>query len=258
MGDELGVDGLALDVPDGAGGVDGGGTDAARVGVVPVEGGERAAVVAVAVTVELAAQLDARLRGAVAADGAVVVVGRGGAVVGVVGGRDAPDAQVVGGGGEQVGAERVRVRHEHGLGGRVLVVEGEDGGDVARGLVELDDLDAVGDLLEKAGDGEPVLLIAAHAPVHRVDVPGGLVGVDLRPLRLAAAAAAYTSAAPAVALLLIRPSIAFAGSAHGSAALRRRRRCRCYGRKGVEVDRGRERIWGFLSVEGKRGNETTD
>jgi hypothetical protein len=24
------------------------------------------------------------------------------------------------------------------------------------------------------------------------------------------------------------------------------------------VDRGRERIWGFLSVEGKRGNETTD
>ena len=94
VGDELGVDGLALDVPDGAGGVDGGGADAARVGVVPVEGGERAAVVAVAVAVELAAELDARLRGAVAADGAGVV-GGGGVAVGVVGGGDAPDAEVV-------------------------------------------------------------------------------------------------------------------------------------------------------------------
>ena len=94
VGDELGVDGLALDVPDGAGGVDGGGADAARVGVVPVEGGERAAVVAVAVAVELAAELDARLRGAVAADGAGVV-GGGGVAVGVVGGGDAPDADVV-------------------------------------------------------------------------------------------------------------------------------------------------------------------
>lgn len=43
VGDELGVDHLLLDVPDGAGGVDAGGADPAGLGLVPVEGGDGAA-----------------------------------------------------------------------------------------------------------------------------------------------------------------------------------------------------------------------
>lgn len=221
MGDELSIYGLALDIPDGACGVDGRCSDATRVGIIPVEGGERAAEVAVAVAVELAAQHSARLLTgafhAVAADGARVGVG-GSVGSGVVVVRDAPDAEEVGGGGEQIGADGLGVRDEHGLGGRERVVEGEHGGDVAGGLVELDHLDAVDDLFQQAGDGEAVLLVAPHAPVHAVDVPRGLVGVDLRPLRLRAAAAS------AVALLLIRPAVAVpdcAAATHVAAALLR-------------------------------------
>lgn len=74
MGDELGVDGLPLDVPDGARGVDAGGADALGLGFVPVEGGEGPTELAVLVAVEKALELD-----------------------GVVG--DAPDAEEVAGGG---------------------------------------------------------------------------------------------------------------------------------------------------------------
>ena len=107
------------------------------------------------------------------------------------------------------------VRDEHGLGGRERVVEGEHGGDVTCGLVELDHLHAIDELLEKTCDGESVLLVPPHAPVHTVDVPPGLVGIDLRPLGLTPAAA------PAVALVLIRPPIAIPGcaaTAHVAAA----------------------------------------
>ena len=47
------------------------------------------------------------------------------------------------------------------------------------GVVELDDLDIVGVLLEQGGDGQAIPLIVADAPVHGVDVPGCLVHVDL-------------------------------------------------------------------------------
>ena len=53
LGNELGVDSLAVDVPDGAGGVDAGGADALGLGLVPVEGGEGVEELAVAVVVEL-------------------------------------------------------------------------------------------------------------------------------------------------------------------------------------------------------------
>lgn len=78
------------------------------------------------------------------------------------------------------------VGDEDGLGGRVGVLEGEVGvgSDLAVGVVELDDLDPVGVLLEEAGDGEAVLLVATDAPVHGVYVPRGLVRVDLRPALL--------------------------------------------------------------------------
>ncbi|PON50518.1 hypothetical protein TorRG33x02_314440, partial [Trema orientale] len=161
VGDELGVDGLALNVPDGAGRVDAGGADALGLGLVPVEGGEGPAELAVLVAVEEGFELDA---------GAGVMVG------------DAPDAEEVAGGGEEVGLLALLVGNEDGLGGRVRVLEGEGGvgADLAVGVVELYDLDAVGVLLEEAGYGEAVLLVAADAPVHGVDVPGRLVRVDLR------------------------------------------------------------------------------
>jgi hypothetical protein len=100
VGNELGVDDLALDVPDGAGGVNAGGADALGLGLVPVEGGEGPTEVAVLVAVEEALELDA------------VVVG------------DAPDAEEVTGGGEEVGLLALLVRDEDGLGGRVGVLEG--------------------------------------------------------------------------------------------------------------------------------------
>jgi hypothetical protein len=68
---------------------------------------------------------------------------------------------------------------------------------------------------ELHGHGEAVLLVAAHAPVHGVDVPAGLVGVDLGPLGLPDAAAA--AAATVVALLLICPRVAVTDPTHGAA-----------------------------------------
>ncbi|PKI79251.1 hypothetical protein CRG98_000371, partial [Punica granatum] len=157
MGNKLSIHGLPLNVPYGAGGVDAGGPDTPGLGLIPVEGGDWPAELGVLVAVEEAAELDA---------------GGGGGVVG-----EAPDAEVVAG---------VLVGDEGGLGWGVGVVEGEGGvgADLAGGVVELDDLDAVGELLEEAGDGEAVLLVPADTPVHGVDVPGRLVGVDLRALLL--------------------------------------------------------------------------
>ena len=162
VGNKLGIDDLALDVPDGAGGVDAGGADALGLGLVPVEGGKGPTEVVVLVAVEKALELDP------------VVVG------------DAPDAEVVAGGGEEVGLLALLVRDEDGFGGRVGVLEGEVGvgADLAVGIVQLNDLHTVRALLQEAGYGQPVLLIAADAPVHGVDVPGCLVSVYLRPLLL--------------------------------------------------------------------------
>ena len=58
------------------------------------------------------------------------------------------------------------------------------GSDLSGGVVKLDDLDTIRVLLEKASNGETVLLVAANAPIHGVDVPGSLVGVDFRSLLL--------------------------------------------------------------------------
>ena len=80
----------------------------------------------------------------------------------------------------------VLVGDEDGLGGRVGVLEGEVGvgADLAVGVVQLHDLDAVRVLFEERGDGQTVLLVTADAPVHGVDVPWRLVRIDLRPLLL--------------------------------------------------------------------------
>lgn len=61
------------------------------------------------------------------------------------------------------------------------MVKGERrvGADLAGGIVELDDFDSVGVVLEERGDCETVLLVATNAPVHGVDVPWCFVGVDL-------------------------------------------------------------------------------
>lgn len=52
-GNELGVDDLPLNVPYGTFAIDGRGTDAAGVSVIPIEGGGRAVVIAFAVVIEL-------------------------------------------------------------------------------------------------------------------------------------------------------------------------------------------------------------
>lgn len=52
-GNELGVDGLPLNVPYGTFAIDGRGTDAAGVSVIPIEGGERAVAIAFVVVIEL-------------------------------------------------------------------------------------------------------------------------------------------------------------------------------------------------------------
>ena len=92
LGNELGVDSLAVDVPDGAGGVDAGGADALGLGLVPVEGGEGVGELAVAVVVEEALHVDA------------------GSIVG-----DPSDTEVVTGGDEEVGLLALLVRDEDNL-----------------------------------------------------------------------------------------------------------------------------------------------
>lgn len=158
MSYELSIDGLALDVPDRARGIGAGGSDPSWLGFVPVEGGQRAAELAVLVAVEARLELDA------------------GVIVG-----DSPEAEEVAGGGEEIGALALLVGDEDGFGGRVRVLEGEVGigADLAVGFVELDDLDSVRVLLEEAGDGQAVLFVAADAPVHGVDLPRRFVCVDL-------------------------------------------------------------------------------
>lgn len=93
---------------------------------------------------------------------------------------DVPDAEVIGGGGEEVRFGAVFVGDEDGFGGRVRVVKGERrvGFDFAGGVVKLDDFNAVLGVFEEGGNGETVLLVATDAPVHGVDVPGCFVGVD--------------------------------------------------------------------------------
>eukprot|EP00262_Sarcandra_glabra_P012131 TRINITY_DN3062_c0_g1_i3.p2 TRINITY_DN3062_c0_g1~~TRINITY_DN3062_c0_g1_i3.p2 ORF type:complete len:262 (+),score=31.24 TRINITY_DN3062_c0_g1_i3:280-1065(+) len=154
--DELRIDGFPLDVPNGAGGVDAGCADALGLGLVPVEGGEGSAVLAVLVAVEEALEYHA-------------VFG------------DAPDAEEIAGCGEEIGFLALFVGDEDGFGRGVRVFEGEVGigSDLTVGIVELDDLDSAGVLLEEAGDGESIFLIGADAPVHGVDVPGGFVCVNL-------------------------------------------------------------------------------
>jgi hypothetical protein len=84
--DELCLDDTTIDVLDGAGGVDGGGPDAAGLGLVPVEGGEGSREFGGGLAVvEDGAELGWRRRG-----GEVVE-------------RGAPDAEGVGGGGEEGG-----------------------------------------------------------------------------------------------------------------------------------------------------------
>lgn len=166
MGDELGVNGLPLDVPDGAGGVDAGGADALGFGFVPVEGCERTAELAVLVAVEQALELHSTMR--------FRVVG------------DAPNAEEVAGGGKEVGLLTFLVGDEDGFGGGIRVLEGEFGvrANLAVGVVELDNLDTVGVLLELAGYSEAILLVTTDAPVHGEDMPRSLVRVDLRSLLL--------------------------------------------------------------------------
>ena len=138
--DELRLDDAAFDVPDGAGGVDGGGPDAAGLDLVPVEGGEGRG--------ELGGGL------AVVEDGAELGRRRGG---GEVVERGVPDAERVGGGGEEGGRGGAGVELE--LGGRVGVVEGEgregaEGGGGGADGVEGEEGDAVAEVLEEAAGGE--------------------------------------------------------------------------------------------------------
>ena len=130
MGDELGVHNFTLDVPDGTRGVNARSPDSLRLSLVPIERGQRAAEIAVLVPVKEALELDA-------------VVG------------DPPNAEEVAGGGEEVGLGALLVGDEDGFCRRVRVLEREVrvGSDLAVGVVELDYLDPVGEMLEEARDG---------------------------------------------------------------------------------------------------------
>lgn len=122
--DQLRLDGFALHIPNRARRVDARRRDSPRHGGVPVKRRQRAGELAAAVGVESALELDAL---------PAVVVG------------EAPEAEEVGGGGEEVRVLGFRVGHEGELGGRVRVVEGEVGvgPDLSRRVVELDYFDPV-------------------------------------------------------------------------------------------------------------------
>ncbi|GKV46841.1 hypothetical protein SLEP1_g53802 [Rubroshorea leprosula] len=158
MGNELGVDSLTFNVPDGAGGVNGGGADPLGLSFIPVEGGKRTAKLTVFVTIEGGLEF---------ATGVVI--------------RNAPNPEEVGGGGEEVWLLAFFVRDEDGFGGRIGVFEGEVRvrADLAVGVVKLDNLDTVRVMLKEAGNRKAVLFVTAYAPVHGVDVPGGFIGVYL-------------------------------------------------------------------------------
>uniref|UniRef100_A0A0E0C335 Uncharacterized protein n=1 Tax=Oryza meridionalis TaxID=40149 RepID=A0A0E0C335_9ORYZ len=113
------VDGLPLNVPYGTFAIDGRGTNAAGVSVIPIEGGERAVAIAFVVVIELSLN-NLTLAG-------VVLLHQSG--------WDAPDAKVVGEDGEQVKVNGVLVPNEHGFGGQEGVVESEHMEDVVGELV---------------------------------------------------------------------------------------------------------------------------
>ncbi|GLU24113.1 hypothetical protein SLE2022_400740 [Rubroshorea leprosula] len=154
---ELGVDSPTFNVPDGAGGVNGG-ADLLGLSFIPVEGGKRTAKLAVFVAIK---------------DGLEVNTG---VII-----RNAPNPEEVGGGGEEVWLLAFFVRDEDGFGGKIRVFEGEVRvrADLAVGVVKLDNLDTVRVMLKEAGNRKAVLFVTAYAPVHGADVPGGFIGVYL-------------------------------------------------------------------------------
>lgn len=131
----MGINGFFFNIPDSAGCVDAGGSDASRFGFVPIEGSEGSTILAVLVSIKEALEFNL-----------VVVV-----VVVVVGVGDLPDSEEVAGGSEEVGAETIFVGDEDGFGGRVRVFEGEVrvGTDLTVGIVELNDFDSVWVLFEE-------------------------------------------------------------------------------------------------------------
>ncbi|KAE8732471.1 hypothetical protein F3Y22_tig00002011pilonHSYRG00001 [Hibiscus syriacus] len=159
VGNKLGIHRFPLDIPYSTGRIDGGGADSLGLRLIPVEGGKRAAKLTVLIAIKERLEVDA------------------GVIIG-----DSPDAEEVGGGCEKIGFLALLVGDEDGLGRRLRMVEGEVwvGPDLAIGVIELDNLEAISVLLEKAGDGETVFLVAADTPVHGVDVPRGLVSVYFR------------------------------------------------------------------------------
>lgn len=165
--DELRLHDAEIDVPDGAGGVDGGGPDTAGLDLVPIEGGEGRA--------ELGGGL------AVVENGAELGRGGGG---GEVVERGVPDAERVGGGGEEGRRGGARVELE--LGGWVGVVEGErregaEGGGGGADGVEGEQGDAVVEVLEEAAGGEDG---RAGGEGERVDRVRELAGEGVRVRRL--------------------------------------------------------------------------
>ncbi|KAI9120759.1 hypothetical protein K1719_007792 [Acacia pycnantha] len=82
-------------------------------------------------------------------------------------------------GSKEVQLLALLVANEDGFGGRVRVLEGEVrlGSNLPVRFVELNDFDPVWELLQQAGFGQAVLLVATNAPVHGVDVPWHVVGV---------------------------------------------------------------------------------
>lgn len=126
-----------LHVPNCARGVDGGGADAPRVGVVPVEGGERGAVVrpaAAAATASRAAT--ARQRGVQRGGGGACC---GGVATTLILARHAPQAQHIARGRQQVSCGAcAAIRREREAGGGVGVhdARARGGGQVARAVAD--------------------------------------------------------------------------------------------------------------------------
>lgn len=129
MSHQLAVHGFPLDVPDRTCRVDAGRGDAASVDLGPVEGSDCGVELAGFVAVEKGLELDS------------VVV-------------DFPEAEIVAGGGDEIGVGGVLRREEHEVGRSIRVVEEEAvvSGEIGGVLVEMDEFDLVAVIFEKASD----------------------------------------------------------------------------------------------------------
>mmetsp|Transcript_9537 Transcript_9537/g.22586 ORF Transcript_9537/g.22586 Transcript_9537/m.22586 type:complete len:203 (-) Transcript_9537:360-968(-) len=147
-----------LDVPDGAGGIDGGGADDGGVRLVPVERRQRRTELTVLVIVEELAHLDGG--------------GRGPALLHL------PNPQIISRRRKQVRPVSHLVWNPHDLGCRVRVVEHCRFLKRSFCLIQLQHLHFVAVFLDKASDRKAKFLVWPDAPAHAIELPWCIVGED--------------------------------------------------------------------------------